>query len=127
MILVDSSVWIDYFHQSTLDHVELLEDFIKRQLVVTNDVILAEITPKLLHKGEEKAVRVLRLYREKPLNTDWAQIVDLKKKSIRLGLQGIGILDLMIAQHAIQHRYTVLTADRHFRQIATFTSLDLYI
>lgn len=49
-ILVDSSVWVDYFRGTGLssDHLDLL---IEENLVVTNDLILAELLPPPLFAG----------------------------------------------------------------------------
>ena len=44
-ILVDSSVWIDYFRDGK--NSERLDHFIDENLIVTNDLILTELIPFL--------------------------------------------------------------------------------
>jgi len=45
MILIDSSVWIDYFKGG--EESALLSDLIINNLVLTNEIILTEIIPLL--------------------------------------------------------------------------------
>ena len=43
MILVDTSVWIDYFNGIINDHTEKLDELLTSEIIITGDVILAEI------------------------------------------------------------------------------------
>ena len=50
-LLVDTSIWIAFFSKG--EH-SILEDYIMENIVVTNDVILVELIPFLLHANAEK-------------------------------------------------------------------------
>ena len=52
-ILVDSSVWIDYFRGGK--NSEILDQFIEENLICINDLILAEIIPPLNLKNQNKS------------------------------------------------------------------------
>jgi hypothetical protein len=43
VILVDSSVWIDYFNGVSSRQADLLDDMLGRELLLTGDIILAEV------------------------------------------------------------------------------------
>ena len=43
MILVDTSVWIDYFNGIINDHTEKLDELLTSDIIITGDIILAEI------------------------------------------------------------------------------------
>ncbi|MBM4148256.1 MAG: PIN domain-containing protein, partial [Lentisphaerae bacterium] len=74
-VLVDSSVWVAYFRgTSDLPAVDWL---IEEGLVVTNDLILAELLPPLLVRGERKLVSLLRYIERLPLTLDWDDIIQM--------------------------------------------------
>ncbi len=49
-ILIDSSVWIEYFRNG--NNYEKVDFLIDENLVVTNDLILAELIPFLMIKNK---------------------------------------------------------------------------
>ncbi len=51
-VLVDTSIWIDYFR--TCDNSPGLDFLIDENLVVTNDIILAELIPYLKIKKQTR-------------------------------------------------------------------------
>ena len=57
-VLVDSSVWIDYFKGAARS--TALDMLIDENLVVTNDLILAELIPFLLLKKQKALVGLLQ-------------------------------------------------------------------
>ena len=111
-VFVDTSVWVAYF-RGTGDPttVNLL---IEEGLIVTNDLILAELTPSLLVNGERALVALLRDMERLPLNLDWGGIVQMQVTCLRNGINGVGVPDLIIAQHTIQTGLSLYTLDKHF-------------
>ena len=123
-ILVDSSVWVDYFRDA--GQADVLELLIEENLVVTNDLILAELIPLLnLHK-EFALILLLREIKRQPITLDWDEIIQIQTECLRNGINGVGIPDLMIAQNATQGGLKLLSNDKHFALIAQYTSLELY-
>ena len=123
-ILVDSSVWVDYFRDS--GQADVIELLIEENLVVTNDLILAELIPLLTLRKEFALILLLREIKRQPVLVDWDEIIQLQTQCLRNGINGVGIPDLMIAQNAIQGGFKLLTNDKHFVLIAQHTSLELY-
>jgi predicted nucleic acid-binding protein len=56
-VLIDSSVWIEYFRNGN-NH-EMVDFLIDENLVVTNDLILAELTPFLKIRKQKALIDLL--------------------------------------------------------------------
>jgi predicted nucleic acid-binding protein len=110
--LVDSSVWIDYFRGG--GNSDKLDYFIDENILVINDLILAELVPFLRIKNQRKLVSLLGSVDKLAMNIDWAQIIDFQYKCSKKGINGIGIPNLIIAQNALQHHCEIYTLDQHF-------------
>ena len=122
-VLVDSSVWIAYFRGT--DAAGRMDWLISEGLVVTNDLILAELLPALLVRGERRLARLLRETVRFPLIPDWDDVIGMQTVCLRNGINKVGIPDLLIAQHAQQHHLCLYTLDRHFTLLSQYTSLKL--
>ena len=112
-VLVDTSVWIDYFRSGLAS--SPLDIVIDENLIVTNDIVLAELIPFLRVKRQTRVIRLLNEITKLPMQTDWEEIIRFQTRCLRFGLNGIGIPDLMIAQNARQNRCIIYSLDRHFR------------
>ena len=123
-VLVDSSFWVDYL-RGTGD-CSVIDWLIENGSLVTNELILAELTPPLLVRGESRLVSTLWEIEQIPLTLDWDAIIRLQVTCLRNGINKVGIPDLMIAQQAIQNDLLLLTADKHFTLIAKHVPLVLY-
>ncbi len=122
-VLVDSSVWVAYF-RGTHD-LPTLDWLIVEGLVVTNDIILAELAPALLVRGERKLLSVLREMECVPLAVDWNGIIEMQVACLRNGINKMGIPDLMVAQNAMQHNLSLFSLDKHFRLLGKHVPLVL--
>ena len=123
-VLVDSSVWIDYFRAG--HHATDLEGLLDDNRIVTNDLILAELIPALQLRRQTRLINLLRELERNPLQPDWDEIVRLQTTCLRLGINGVGIPDLLIAQHAMQNDLQLMARDRHFRKLAIHAPLQLH-
>jgi predicted nucleic acid-binding protein len=123
-ILVDSSIWIDYFKGG--NESSKLDSLIDENLVVTNDIILTELIPFLKIKKQLKVIQLLREINHLPLNINWEEIIDLQVKCLKNGSNGIGIPDLIIAQNAKLNNCKVYTLDKHFNVISKVSKVRLF-
>lgn len=123
-VLVDSSVWIDYFRGS--EGSVRLDYLIEENLVVVNDLILAEIIPALHIKRQSKLIDLMRQIVCPALHVDWAVLIQIQLICLRNGINRIGIPDLMIVQHAIQNHLELYSLDKHFQLLAKHIPLELY-
>ncbi len=122
-ILVDSSVWVAYF-RGTIPLLSL-DWMIEEGMVVTNDLILAELTPPLLVRGERQLVGLLREMERFPLTVDWEEIIQMQVTCLRNGINKVGIPDLIIAQCAIQNKLALFSLDKHFQLLGKHFRLNL--
>ena len=123
-ILVDSSIWIDYFKGG--NESSKLDSLIDENLVVTNDIILTELIPFLKIKKQLKVIQLLREISHLPLHINWEEIIDLQVKCLKNGSNGIGIPDLIIAQNAKLNNCKVYTLDKHFNVISQVSKVRIF-
>jgi predicted nucleic acid-binding protein len=124
MVLVDTSVWIDYFRDGNA--ADMLEYLIDENLVVTNELIIAEMMPPLYLRKENDLVTLLECIECQPMKIDWKTIIQMQVSCISNGVNGIGIPALLIAQNAIDAGVPLYTIDKHFKGIAANSMLKLY-
>lgn len=122
-VLVDTSIWVEYLRYGNF--YEKLDFLIDENLIVTNDLILAELVPFLRVRNQKKLISLLRNIRRLDLFIDWNQIIDYQYKCLKNGINGIGIPDLIIAQNAIQNDCGIFSQDNHFFLIEGILNLNM--
>lgn len=111
-ILVDSSVWIEYLRNGTIDQ---LDQMIEEDLVVTNDIILTELIPSLTLQKRREVIESFMSFECVPLNVDWDIIRSYQLMNLQNGINKVGIPDLLIMQQVIENNLALLTGDKHFK------------
>ncbi len=124
MVLVDTSVWIDYFHNGiNSTHLDSLIDSGK---VCVNDLILTELVPSIRHRKEAELEHLLLQVPKVSMSIDWASLISMQTENLKHGVNRVGIPDLMIAQNAIQNDLALYSLDKHFSLMKEFLSLKLF-
>jgi len=123
-VLVDSSVWIEYFRGS--DDRGKLDCLIEDNLVVVNELILVELIPFLHLKRQQKLISLMHEIACPPLTVDWDDLTQMQIKCLRNGINNVGIPDLIIAQHAIQNHLELYSHDKHFMLLAKHMPLVMH-
>ncbi len=119
-VLIDTSVWIDYFKGSgNINNIEF-EELIDSNKICTNDLILSELIPSLHLRKEIELIDILQTIRRIPIEINWNEIIELQKNNLKCGLNNVGIPDLIIVQNLIQNNLSICTLDKHFRLMAKF-------
>ncbi len=124
-VLVDTSIWIEYFREGS--NSEKLDFLIDENLIVINDLILAELVPYLKVHNQRKLLELLYNINNLGLLINWNQIIDFQFKCLKNGLNGIGIPDLIVAQNAKQNRCEIYSFDNHFRLMKDILELHLLV
>jgi predicted nucleic acid-binding protein len=122
-VLVDTSIWIEYFR--TGNNSEKLDFLIDENLIVVNDLILAELVPFLRVRNQRKIVKLLYNINKLELSIDWDQLIEFQFKCLKNGLNGIGIPDLIVAQNAKQNRCEIYSLDSQFILMKDILRLQL--
>ena len=123
-ILVDSSVWIDYF--SGKPEVLILDKLIDKNLICINDLILSELVPFLKHKRQNKIIELLYSIKNISLEISWDRIINYQYTNLKNGINKVGIPDLIIIQNIIDNDLELLTTDKHFSLIQKNINFSLY-
>ena len=124
-VLVDTSIWIDYFKAG--DNSQDLDYLIDENIVVINDIILAELVPYLRVKKQSKVIKLLQEMNRLPMNIHWEEIIEYQFKCLKSGANGVGIPDLIIAQNAKQNSCKVYSLDKHFRLLNQVLKVKIYV
>lgn len=111
-ILIDSSVWIDYFRGG--DNSEVLDSFIDENILCTNYLILSELLPAFNPKKHVRLIKLLREINRIPLNIDWEKIIHYQNNCLSNGINKVGIPDLIILDNVIQNDLVLYSFDKHF-------------
>jgi predicted nucleic acid-binding protein len=117
VILVDSSVWIDYFRSADTPQVALLDSFFGRSRLAIGDLIAAEV---LQGVRDDREFRLVRKTLDAFDHIDLAGYeLAVKASENYRSLRAIGItirktIDTLIATRCIEDGLTLLHADRDF-------------
>ncbi len=115
-VLIDTSIWIDYFRSGDDQH--RLDLLIDENIVVTNDLILAELIPFLKVRKQKSIIELLKNINNLQLQIKWDEIIEFQVKCLRKGINGVGIPDLIIAQNAKQNDCEIYSLDTHFKLLS---------
>jgi len=124
-VLIDTSVWVEYFRSGKYS--EKLDFLIDENLIVTNDLIMAELIPFLRMRNQQKIIDLLRNIKNLDLLINWEQIIEYQYECLKNGLNGIGIPDLIIAQNAKQNDCEVYSLDNHFNLMKEILNIRIQI
>lgn len=124
-MLVDTSIWIDYFRDAK--NSAELDALIGEDLVVINDIILAELIPFLKVTKQLAVVRLLREVHRLPMQISWEEIIEFQIRCLKAGANGVGIPDLLIAQNAKLHNCEIYSLDKHFQLLNQVTKVKLFL
>jgi predicted nucleic acid-binding protein len=128
MILVDSTVWIDYFNGVHTPQTDLLDRLLPVQPILVGDLILGEVLQGFRSDNDfEQARMALSKFTQVNLVTS-----DLAVQSARnyraLRAQGITVrktIDCFIATYCIQNHHSLLHSDSDFDPFETHLGLEV--
>jgi len=123
-VLVDTSVWIEYFRNG--NNFDRLDFLIDENLVLVNDLILSELIPFLRIRKQHKIIELLGNVYKLNLSINWEQISEYQYKCLKTGLKGVGIPDLIIAQNAKQNHSFIYSLDNHFKMLENIINIKNY-
>jgi hypothetical protein len=126
LIVVDSSVWIDYFSGDNTEQVETLEQVLGSRPVAAGDLILAEVLQGFRHDKDYRTVR--GLFEDvtilEMLGKDMA--IKSTEKFRALRRKGITVrktADVIIASFCIENRLPLLFSDKDFKPFVAHLGL----
>lgn len=126
MILVDSSVWIDYFNGRITRQTNILDSLVGHELIVVGDIVLAEVLQgfrqdKDFNKARELLARFV--FREM-LGEEIAVKSAMNCRTLRAnGVTVRKTIDVIIATFCIENDLPLLHSDRDFRAMEEHLAL----
>ena len=123
-ILVDSSIWIDYFRDAR-KHIILDELIVENQICV-NDLILSELLPFLYCKKQQEVIEALLALPKIKIRIDWSALIHLQTANLLEGLHNVGVPDLIILQNVLDHNLVLFSADKHFKRMCDIFDFRLF-
>jgi hypothetical protein len=124
MVLVDTSVWIEFFrgNEAALP----LNQLIDSNNLCVNDLILAELIPAINHKKENNLRDLLLTITKIDLAIKWNQIIQMQTLNLKKGINKVGIADLVIAQNAVENDMELFAIDKHFSLMSELHGIRIY-
>ena len=96
-VLIDTSVWIEYFRGSNNADINIISELIDNNQICTNYLILSELIPPLRLKKELTIIDLLLTVRNIPISINWEQIINYQFINLKSGINNVGIPDLIIS------------------------------
>jgi len=130
VILVDSSVWIDYFRGAITPQTEKLDGLLEHEPLASGDLILAEVLQGLTTERDfNQAVKMLTSLIVVELGGQDIAIQAAKNFRI-LRSRGVTVrktIDTTIATRCIESGYDLLHSDRDFDPFAKHLGLRVVV
>ena len=128
MILVDSSVWIDYFNGKRSWQTDLLDNYLSDVPIIMGDLILTEVLQGFKSDKDFKTAKsFLSLLPFRPMG-GYNVAIQSAQNYRRLRKAGITVrktIDVIIATYCIINGLTLLHDDRDFNPIASHFPLKI--
>lgn len=128
VIIVDTSVWIDFFHGKDLPEVRALERILAAgEDICVCGVILAEVLQGIREDGDYRAtLSRFESFLFLPMNQHtFVKAAELYRILRRKGITIRNTVDCMIAAVAIEHDIPLLHKDSDFNAIAKYCGLKM--
>lgn len=127
MILVDSSVWIDYFNGNVTPQTDWLDSALGNEPIVIGDLILTEVLQGFQTDKDFKAAKKLLLHFPfmEMLGKELAIESALNYRYLRKrGVTVRKTIDVIIGTFCIHHHFALLHDDRDFDPIEKYLKLE---
>lgn len=128
MVVVDTSVWIDFFQNPSGQENGRLEELVRgRNRVAICGIVLQEILQGIRERKSFELTRQRLLFlpfleADREVHLLAASLYrDLRKRGIT-----VPSTDAVIAAVAVHYRFSLFTRDEHFSEIARHSSLKLF-
>lgn len=128
MILVDSSVWIDYFNGVETPETDRLDALLGSELLLTGDIVMAEVLQGFRHDSDFRRARLAldQLVFRPMLGREIA--LASARNYRRLRARGVTVrktIAMFIATFCLENGHALLHSDRDFDAIAEHLGLKM--
>jgi len=117
-IIVDTSVWIDFFRSADSPHTLHLKRLLREERVIVQGLVLAEIIQGI--KTQKESGIVKRALQKLPYiemtREVWEKAGEFSASLLRKGIT-IPLSDVIVASCAVSEDMEVFTLDSHYKKI----------
>ena len=127
MIVVDTSVWVDYFNGRPTPETDTLDQLLGNEEVILGDLILAEVLQGFRRDADFDRVRTLLRAFAVVTMLGPAMAIHSAENYRRLRKLGVTVrktIDIMIGTYCIENRLPLLYADRDFDPMVNHLGLS---
>jgi len=125
-VLIDTSVWIDYFKSANNYIAELVDDILTNAEVYVPKSVIAELIQGAKSEKEisviEEFVNAFHIIDQS--DDTWSKAGKLSYTMKRKGITA-NLMDCYLAVIAQENNCKILTLDRHFKDIKKFLRIEL--
>ena len=128
MILVDTSVWVDYFNGVDYRETDLLDKIITQRPVLIGDLILTEILQGFRADKEYKIVKELFSHLIQVELGGFEIAFKSAENYSLLRKKGVTVrktIDMIIATFCIENKIELLHSDRDFQPMEKYLGLEV--
>jgi predicted nucleic acid-binding protein len=129
MIVVDSSVWVDYFNDRPTAEADALDWLRRRKRLVIGDLIMAEVLQGIASANEFRRVEEMFATLEFSAMAGRAIAIAAAHNHRALRARGVtprGTIDTIIATFCIAEGHDLLHCDRDFAPFERHLGLSVY-
>ena len=126
MIIVDSSVWIDYFRGTRNEQTDILDALLSTEPVAVGDLMLAEVLQGFNSERDFNQAKNVLLYLQQVEIGGTELAVQAARNFRTLRLHGVTVrktIDALIATRCIESDLLLLHSDRDFDGMERFLGL----
>jgi predicted nucleic acid-binding protein len=126
-VLVDTSIWIDFFRKKSPELIEKIALLLESEKAVYTGIIALELINGAKGQKELQALHDAFDTMER-IDEGAGTYLNAGKMGYELARKGhtLGVVDLLIAQVAIENDFALMTFDEHFKVIAKHSGLRLF-
>ena len=126
MVVVDSSVWIDYFSGHDTPETDYLDSLLGQELIVIGDLVLAEVLQGFRTGKDFRKARDLLLSLHLVNMLDMTIALKSAENFRKLRKRGMTVrktVDSIIATFCIENRLSLLHSDKDFQPFQKYLGL----
>jgi predicted nucleic acid-binding protein len=129
MIVVDSSVWIDYLNNIDSPSTIILDRLVDKQALIVGDLVMCEVLRGLRTEAQAEIVEQIlrRFVIVSMINDELACLAARYYRHLRgKGVTVRGTIDILIATYCIEKDHALLHSDRDFDLMQKHLGLRVY-
>ena len=126
MILVDTSVWIDYFNGEISVKTDTLDDLLSGQIVIIGDLIFLKLLQGISNQTRYKHIKDSLKNLEKVEMLGFVIAEKTAENYNKLRIRGVTVrksIDMVIGTYCIEHSLRLLHNDRDFLPMEKYLGL----